>query len=435
MHVIVPLVGRKTGNVIDRQPSYNVLVLRVPGLEEGVMFVIDGWNIHLDAGHAPGARRARAGQTYPLDSRSSEQGIVMTWRRSWLNFMAGTVCGLLLASLWRPPAATPSVAPVHRSQLAPATHAHPPTPTGWQPPSGAVPLFVPYTFGYSMLLQTLSQYAFVEWPHVVVIDNSRDHHVYQRARLLRERYNVAAVLPTTAPLHFSQLMHTLVYYARLWKAEWYYWTHSDAFLLPDAAPPARDAAGAAWRCVRDAARRNPNVSVVFFGYDHLSATRTAAAAAVPWDTALLHYLADCDQYGRQRMAGLPQAECSVGAVFNDPPLLDPNTLRQLRRGDVAFEDKVKLMTATVAGQPIQSYAWRDRDALGPQGEAARQAAKALRFRGYEHYFAQKWDVPPGQDKACEVPGQRRPVFDVAPLPPFPWDPGEHGGKEGAAQAP
>ena len=38
VHVIVPFVGRKKGNSIDRQQSYNVLVLRVPGLEEGVMF-------------------------------------------------------------------------------------------------------------------------------------------------------------------------------------------------------------------------------------------------------------------------------------------------------------------------------------------------------------------------------------------------------------
>ena len=38
VHVIVPFVGRKNGNLIDRQESYNVLVLRVPRLEEGVMF-------------------------------------------------------------------------------------------------------------------------------------------------------------------------------------------------------------------------------------------------------------------------------------------------------------------------------------------------------------------------------------------------------------
>ena len=38
VHVVVPFVGQKIGNLIDRQQSYNVLVLRVPGLEEGVMF-------------------------------------------------------------------------------------------------------------------------------------------------------------------------------------------------------------------------------------------------------------------------------------------------------------------------------------------------------------------------------------------------------------
>ena len=38
VHVIVPFVGPKNGKVFDCQQSYNVLVPRVPGLEEGVMF-------------------------------------------------------------------------------------------------------------------------------------------------------------------------------------------------------------------------------------------------------------------------------------------------------------------------------------------------------------------------------------------------------------
>ena len=38
VHVIVPFVGRKNGKLFDCQQSYNVLVLRVPGLEAGVMF-------------------------------------------------------------------------------------------------------------------------------------------------------------------------------------------------------------------------------------------------------------------------------------------------------------------------------------------------------------------------------------------------------------
>ena len=38
VHVIVRFVAQKNGNFIDRQQPYNVLVLWVPGLEEGVMF-------------------------------------------------------------------------------------------------------------------------------------------------------------------------------------------------------------------------------------------------------------------------------------------------------------------------------------------------------------------------------------------------------------
>ena len=38
VHVIVPFLGRQNGKLSGFQQSYNVLVLRVPGLEEGVMF-------------------------------------------------------------------------------------------------------------------------------------------------------------------------------------------------------------------------------------------------------------------------------------------------------------------------------------------------------------------------------------------------------------
>ena len=38
VHVIVPFVGQKNGKLFDCQQSYNVLVLRAPRLEEGVMF-------------------------------------------------------------------------------------------------------------------------------------------------------------------------------------------------------------------------------------------------------------------------------------------------------------------------------------------------------------------------------------------------------------
>ena len=60
VHVIVPVVGRKNGNLIDRQQPYNVLGSWAGGGSAvwGLSIVIDGRNIHLDAG--------RAGQTYPL---------------------------------------------------------------------------------------------------------------------------------------------------------------------------------------------------------------------------------------------------------------------------------------------------------------------------------------------------------------------------------
>ena len=63
VHVIVPFVRRKNGQLFDCQQSYNVLMLRLPGLEEGVKHC-DRWPEH-SFGCWAWERRARAGQTYP----------------------------------------------------------------------------------------------------------------------------------------------------------------------------------------------------------------------------------------------------------------------------------------------------------------------------------------------------------------------------------
>ena len=62
VHMIVRFVGRKNGNLIDRQQSCNVLCSWARGGSDvwGSSMVIDGRNIHLDGGRA-----RRAGQTYP----------------------------------------------------------------------------------------------------------------------------------------------------------------------------------------------------------------------------------------------------------------------------------------------------------------------------------------------------------------------------------
>ena len=67
-HAIVPFVARKNGKLFDCQQSYTVLVLRVPGLEEGVKHC-DRWPEH---SFGCWARRVRPGQTYPHRSASLE---------------------------------------------------------------------------------------------------------------------------------------------------------------------------------------------------------------------------------------------------------------------------------------------------------------------------------------------------------------------------
>ena len=77
LHVIVPFVGRKGGNLIDRQPSYSVLVLRVPGVEEGVMFGGEALGYMAETLiWVPGTRQANVPSMQPL-MYGQRQGITV----------------------------------------------------------------------------------------------------------------------------------------------------------------------------------------------------------------------------------------------------------------------------------------------------------------------------------------------------------------------
>ena len=84
MHVIVPFVGRKNGKLFDCQQSYNVLVLRVPGLEEGVKHC-DRW-----PEHSCGCWVRRANIPSICMGCGGVEGVWVLW---------GAVCTLLQATI------------------------------------------------------------------------------------------------------------------------------------------------------------------------------------------------------------------------------------------------------------------------------------------------------------------------------------------------
>ncbi|GFZ44374.1 hypothetical protein JCM24511_02096 [Saitozyma sp. JCM 24511] len=120
--------------------------------------------------------------------------------------------------------------------------------------------YLPYTFGYASLLQTLHGYNRVDWRHIVIVDNSWDHHAHaQRARSQAKFPCVRDVITTPFHLRFAQLQGMIDTHARAQGAEVYLWGHNDVIVLQDCTSPYANME----RCL-DSAR---SVVVMFFAYD------------------------------------------------------------------------------------------------------------------------------------------------------------------------
>ncbi len=267
--------------------------------------------------------------------------------------------------------------------------------------------YIPFTFGFSMLLQTLRGYHFAEWPNIVIVDNSWDGLVYLRKEWLRERYGVLDVITTPVHLRFSQLQGFLDKLARDAGESFYFWSHTDILLLADD----HQAYQRANQCIESKQERSasPNgLGVLFIDYDRLSAVSVTAGNAVPWDPATPQYGSDCDRYARMRSAGYEVGECQgIGYVAHVRAVMTEEEQDRFFGGEMSLEDRLAF-TKTI-NQEGEEYGWRKggtadhRDAITM---ADTEASKA-EGEGGRVYMKAKW----GEDWNCALEG-RSPAFDV-----------------------
>ncbi|WVF66158.1 hypothetical protein IAT40_000898 [Kwoniella sp. CBS 6097] len=272
--------------------------------------------------------------------------------------------------------------------------------------------YLPYTFGYPSLLQTLHAYHQAGWKNIVVLDNSWDHHAYSdRNRLFSELDPlVVDVIKTPVRLKFAQLQGFIDTLAREEGAEVYMWGHTDTILLGNDTRPY----DMMEECL-NWAKREGDIGVLFTSYDLLSAVFVNASAKAPWDPGMPQYGADCDRYARIRLAGYRATDCpySIGEMVHSHTVLSSAEMDTLWNGRLNLEEQLEMLREI--NENAEQYAWRgagegeageaegDRyDGFGPVDEAISTAEG----EGGRSYFEAKWGP-----FDCELDG-RTPKFDI-----------------------
>lgn len=276
---------------------------------------------------------------------------------------------------------------------------------------GIYPTFIAFTYGRSMLEQTLAGYKNVNWPGIVIVDNSRAREALRDCRSLQEKYGVYQVIETQTQLAFSQLQNTFNWYARKWNVSWYFWSHSDALLVPD---PNISHYAEAMRCINGFAQSQPSFALAFFQYDYLAACQTKAFHEVPWDTGITHYFSDCDVYYRLRHKGYSTANCRIGTLFNMPDVMNPTLLSKALERSNNEDDhlqRVELVQDFLQANKGNSYHWRNNelDSLSRQTEAEKKAF-AAHTQASRVYFHEKYTD--GISCGFKEWGGKPPNFDV-----------------------
>lgn len=89
---------------------------------------------------------------------------------------------------------------------------------------------------------------------------------------------VREVVPTPKALNFPQLHNFMATIALERKLEFYFWAHSDNYVLPKM--PGRDLGLDVLDCLRSRTKNVKDWGLVLFAYDHLAAFRTQAMVQV-----------------------------------------------------------------------------------------------------------------------------------------------------------
>lgn len=285
--------------------------------------------------------------------------------------------------------------------------------------------YIPYTFGYAALKQTLHGYDHVGWKDIVIVDNSWDGHAFEeRLSLVSDFKSVIDVVRTPVHLRFSQLQGLIDHMARSEGAEAYTWSHTDMLLLATeiSGPHERMQDCIAW--ARQEGRRGRSVAVMFLGlYDIVNVVFVGPSADAPWDPSMGQYGSDCDRYVRLRLAGHQVMDCpsSIGTIFHHVPVISHTEKEKLWSSGLTPRQQVELLQEIKNATGHTEYGWREGGLGGedPDRQEAEEndrhgawqtgdeAAAAAERAGGDLYFAEKW----GENPECELVG-RTPKFDV-----------------------
>jgi len=264
--------------------------------------------------------------------------------------------------------------------------------------------YIPFTFGWTMLLQSLRGYQIADWPNIVIVDNSWNGYAYADREMLREIYGIVEVIPTPVHLRFAQIQGYMDNLARNRDIdqEAYFWAHTDVLLVPN---PGEDVYTIATDCVR---RENVNgtLGVLWFHYDRLSAVTIEAGKVAPWDVSMPQYGSDCDRYKRLRLAGLETKDCDSrwGDLIHIHSVLSEEEMEALYDESVPLEERVAVVQAIEDSE--DQYSWRKGDGRAGITDMDTQA-KFAEGEGGRGYMEAKW----GWSPPCELEG-RFPAFDV-----------------------
>lgn len=257
-------------------------------------------------------------------------------------------------------------------------------------PTSDIPLFIGFTYGYPMLLQTLQRYTELNWPNIVIIDNSDKKIAFRERDTLQTKYG-AKVIRTSAKLHFPQIQQTFQYYAHEFGVEWYFWTHSDAYPFPqDPNTFYKQAFNLAVKSFE-----TPSVAMVFYGYDFLSAVRLSAIDKIGWDVYVHQYGSDCDTYARTRLHGGQIKEAGLGPILN-MKLLIPDEVKHKIKTSNNYTANLQTIREYEHGY---DYSWRTK-----HPESAMQQADFIGnsklSEASDAYLRKKWNFTASFD--CDL---------------------------------
>ncbi|CAD6565144.1 MAG: hypothetical protein TREMPRED_000943 [Tremellales sp. Tagirdzhanova-0007] len=325
--------------------------------------------------------------------------IAQTSRRNLLFVLGLAFALILLASL-----------AYHSSTLLPIINRFSQSPTSTTSGSSRIrdgPItYIPFTFGWAMLLQTLRGYQISDWPNLVIVDNSWDGYAYEEKDMLRDMYGVIDVIPTPVRLRFAQIQAFMDKIAADSVAPMYFWSHTDILLVPNGP----DTYGRAM----DAVHRwdiNGTLGVLHFAYDLLSAVTAKAGKIAPWDPAMPQYGSDCDRYMRLKLAGMHATDNGerIAEIIHLHSVLSEDEMERLYDDTEDVQERVRIVREL--NDAREQYAWR----YGGEGDGREGItemdvkAKYAEEQGGRLYFEAKW----GQiEELCEL-DDRTPAFDLA----------------------